>query len=265
MFRVPTNRGLAVDIAAKGVRSFRAGSAVQAANIPLGLDHGTVEDALEPGKFRIKTFNKISPVGLARFPEASYSIKSDSEKSHAILLRSHKLQVSDVDPQVRAIARCGAGTNNVPVGEMTKMGIPVFNTPGANANAVNELVMACLFLASRDIVGGIAHMKTLGEAGTARERVENDKAMFGGREIAGKTLGVVGLGHIGSATARDASSLGMKVVGYDPGMTIESALKLPRETKIVGSMKAVFERADYISLNIPFINKVHRISLDTLY
>jgi len=131
----------------------------------------------------------------------------------------------------------------------------VFNTPGANANAVKELVLAGLLLSSRDIMGGMNHMKELGKKGEQRERVEKDKALFGGREIAGKTLGVIGLGHIGSATARDAAALGMDVIGYDPGMTIESALKLPRETQILGGMKAVFAQADYISLNIPFINK----------
>jgi len=124
---------------------------------------------------------------------------------------SHKLQVSEVPWTVRAIARCGAGTNNVPVNEMTAAGIPVFNTPGANANAVKELVIAGLLLGSRDIIGGVNHMKTLGAAGTAREKVEKDKAMFGGREIAGKTVGIIGLGHIGSATARDCASLGMQV------------------------------------------------------
>lgn len=118
-----------------------------------------------------------------------------------------------MDVSVRAIARCGAGTNNVPVKEMTELGIPVFNTPGANANAVKELVLAGMLLGSRRIVDGINHMKVLGASGQAKERVEKDKAMFGGQEIAGKTLAVIGLGHIGSATARDASSLGMKISG----------------------------------------------------
>ena len=130
---------------------------------------------------------------------------------YCFFFQSHKLQVSEVPWTVRAIARCGAGTNNVPVNEMTAAGIPVFNTPGANANAVKELVIAGLLLGSRDIIGGVNHMKTLGAAGTAREKVEKDKAMFGGREIAGKTVGIIGLGHIGSATARDCASLGMQV------------------------------------------------------
>ena len=115
--------------------------------------------------------------------------------------------------------RCGAGTNNIPVSRMTELGIPVFNTPGANANAVKELVLCGLFLGSRRIIDGINHMKGLGEQGLAKERVEKDKALFGGRELKGKTLAVVGLGHIGSATARDASELGMKLKGYDPGLS----------------------------------------------
>jgi len=158
-----------------------------------------------------------------------------------------------VDVSVRAIARCGAGTNNVPVKEMTELGIPVFNTPGANANAVKELVLAGMLLGSRRIVDGINHMKVLGASGQAKERVEKDKAMFGGQEIAGKTLAVIGLGHIGSATARDASSLGMKISGYDPGLSIKSALKLPREIQLCDSISAAVKDADYISLNIPYI------------
>ena len=118
----------------------------------------------------------------------------DSNNAHAILLRSHKLQESEVDVSVRAIARCGAGTNNVPVARMTELGIPVFNTPGANANAVKELIIAGLFLGSRRVVDGINHMTDLGSQGLAKERVEKDKSMFGGREIMGKTLAVVGLG-----------------------------------------------------------------------
>ena len=153
--------------------------------------------------------------GLARFSSETCDIKEDWEQNnaHAILLRSHKLQESEVDVSVRAIARCGAGTNNVPVARMTELGIPVFNTPGANANAVKELVLCGLFLGSRRLVQGINHMKQLGEQGLAKERVEKDKAMFGGREIAGKTLAIIGMGHIGAATAREASALGMKTVG----------------------------------------------------
>jgi len=172
--------------------------------IPIDVEHYTsgwnitdVEDYLRPGKYCVQTFNKISPIGLARFPEKFYSVdarENATGPAHAILLRSHKLQETEVDVSVRAIARCGAGTNNIPVTRMTELGIPVFNTPGANANAVKELIVCGMLLGSRRIVDGVNHMKRLGEQGLAKERVEKDKAMFGGREISGKTLAVIGLG-----------------------------------------------------------------------
>lgn len=211
-------------------------------------------DNYEQGKYQIKTFNKISPVGLARFQQDQYDVRDgDAANAHAILLRSHKLQEDDVPTTVRAIARCGAGTNNIPVPRMTELGIPVFNTPGANANAVKELVLCGMLLGSRRIVDGINHMKDLGEQGLARERVEKDKAMFGGQEIKGKTLAVIGLGHIGAMTARDAEVLGMKVKGYDPGLSVQSAMKLPRDMNLVDSITAAVSGADYISINIPYV------------
>jgi D-3-phosphoglycerate dehydrogenase len=136
---------------------------------------------------------------------------------------------------------------------MTELGIPVFNTPGANANAVKELVLCGLFLGSRKIVDGINHMKELGKAGTAKERVEKDKAKFGGREITGKTLAVIGLGHIGASTARDAGELGMNLRGYDPGLSVKSALQLPRDLELTDSIVSAVRNADYISINIPYI------------
>jgi D-3-phosphoglycerate dehydrogenase len=189
--------------------------------LPVAIEHYTsgwnvsdLDDFTKMGKYSIQTFNKISNVGLSKFPESLYKVESAESASgpaHAILLRSHKLQESEVDVEVRAVARCGAGTNNVPVARLTELGIPVFNTPGANANAVKELILCGLLLGSRKIVQGINHMKTLGAQGVAKERVEKDKSLFGGREIKGKTLAIIGLGHIGAATARDASALGMKV------------------------------------------------------
>jgi D-3-phosphoglycerate dehydrogenase len=190
---------------------------------------GDVENYV-PGKHQVKTFNKVSPIGLAKFPSDMYDVRGnddEAQNAHAILLRSHKLKEEEIPHTVRAIARCGAGTNNIPVDRMTELGIPVMNTPGANANAVKELVLCGLFLGSRRVIDGINHMKALGEQGVARERVEKDKALFGGREIAGKTLAVIGLGHIGASTARDAQRLGMTVKGYDPGLSVKSALKLP--------------------------------------
>jgi D-3-phosphoglycerate dehydrogenase len=237
--------------------------ALTGSTIPIDVDHfksgwniEDIEEFTQSGKYQVQTFNKISDKGLARFPTDRYDIKAsewDSQNAHAILLRSHKLQESEVDVCVRAIARCGAGTNNVPVARMTELGIPVFNTPGANANAVKELILCGLLLGSRGIVDGVNHMKDLGSKGLAKERVEKDKSMFGGQEIKGKTLAVVGLGHIGAATARDASALGMKVVGYDPSLSIESALKLPKDTSLCDSISSAVSNADYISINIPYI------------
>ena len=194
--------------------------------------------------------------GLARFPSDRYEVSPsawEASNAHAVLLRSHKLQESEVDVTVRAIARCGAGTNNVPVARMTELGIPVFNTPGANANAVKELIICGMLLGSRRVIDGINHMKDLGAKGLAKERVEKDKSMFGGQEIKGKTLAVIGLGHIGASTARDAAALGMEIVGYDPGLSIQSALKLPREIRLTDSISSAVSEADYISLNIPYI------------
>jgi len=139
------------------------------------------------------------------------------------------------------------------------LGIPVFNTPGANANAVKELVICGMLIGSRGIVDGINHMKDLGGQGLARERVEKDKAMFGGQEIKGKTLAVIGLGHIGATTARDAKKLGMTLVGYDPGLSVESAMKLPRNLKLADSISSAVANADYVSLNIPYTKTTHGI------
>ena len=257
---IPAARTAAAKTAQRAAR--RPISASAAALADVSVEHGRGEwktygdvDSYKPGKFQIATYNKISPDGLKKFPEGQYEIKEgdSAANAHAILLRSHKLKEEEVPHTVRAIARCGAGTNNVPVARMTELGIPVFNTPGANANAVKELVLAGMLLGSRRIVDGINHMSSLGEQGLQRERVEKDKALFGGREIKGKTLAVVGLGHIGAATARDAEQLGMDVVGYDPGLSIENALKLPRSIELCDSIVAAVRDADYVSLNIPYI------------
>mmetsp|Transcript_1384 Transcript_1384/g.1322 ORF Transcript_1384/g.1322 Transcript_1384/m.1322 type:complete len:474 (-) Transcript_1384:179-1600(-) len=231
--------------------------------IPIDVDHytsgwkiGDIDDFTKAGKYRIQTFNKISEQGLERFTDDLYEVGSnawEASNAHALVLRSHKLQESEVGVTVRAIARCGAGTNNIPVSRMTEIGIPVFNTPGANANAVKELIICGMFLGSRRVIDGINHMKDLGSKGLAKERVEKDKAMFGGQEIKGKTLAVIGLGHIGASTARDASALGMSIVGYDPGLSIESALKLPREITLTDSIASAVSDADYVSINIPYI------------
>lgn len=235
-------------------------------NLPVDVEHYTsgwnvddIKDYTAPGKYVVHTYNKISPIGLSKLPSQYYNVsaasdaKSNDSLAHAILLRSHKLQVNEIDVPVRAIARCGAGTNNIPVAECTKMGIPVFNTPGANANAVKELILCGMLLGSRRIVDGIFHMKELGKQGLARERVEKDKSLFGGIEIKDKKLAVIGLGHIGASTARDATALGMHVQGYDPGLSVQSALKLPKDIHLCDSIITAVKDADYISINIPYI------------
>jgi D-3-phosphoglycerate dehydrogenase / 2-oxoglutarate reductase len=200
--------------------------------------------------------------GLGRFPANLYDVfpaeSNGGAPAHALLLRSHKLKESEVDISVRAIARCGAGTNNIPVASMTEMGIPVFNTPGANANSVKELILCGLFLGSRRVIDGINHMSKLGSEGTAKERVEKDKAMFGGQEIKGKTLAVIGLGHIGAATVRDASALGMHTVGYDPSLSVGTALKLPRDMAVADSIASAVSMADYVRQVRYFTNPANK-------
>mmetsp|Transcript_34015 Transcript_34015/g.102483 ORF Transcript_34015/g.102483 Transcript_34015/m.102483 type:complete len:450 (+) Transcript_34015:158-1507(+) len=210
-------------------------------------------------RFVVKTFNKISPGGLARFRPEMYRIKpSDAAPpvAHAILLRSHKIQDEDVPLTCRAIARCGAGTNNCNVPRMTELGVPVFNTPGANANAVKELVLCGLFLASRGIMQGAFKMDALHAEGTAHDQIEKVKAQFGGRELAGKTLGVVGLGAIGAAVAHSAIALGMKVVGHDPGLSVEAALRLPSGDMDMASLEDLVAGSDYVTLHAPYIKDV---------
>ena len=182
------------------------------------------------------------------------------ESPMALLLRSHKLQSDQVDRSVSAIVRCGAGTNNIPVNEMTGRGIPVFNTPGANANAVKELVLCSMFLSARNITGGIKHVQDLTDKegfDVAGGRVEQDKKLFAGSEVAGKTLGVIGLGAIGSKVAMAASHLGMKVIGYDPALSIEAAWTLDgNKVTRAGELESVAVAADYISLHLPVIKGV---------
>merc|ERR1719460_3156031 len=178
-----------------------------------------------------------------------------ADEPHAILLRSHKLKSEEVASSVRAIARCGAGTNNIPIDDMTKRGIPVFNTPGANANAVKELVVCGLLLASRGIIEGIAHtkekiVKEEADHKARAARIEKDKKHFVGQEVMGKTLGVAGLGNIGAMVAEAAISLGMNVVGYDPKISVDSAWRLPNSVTKMASLEDAFAAADYVSINM---------------
>ena len=206
---------------------------------------------------RIKTFNTISPKGLDRFERERYEVGQDIAHPDALLLRSHKLQEIDILDSVTAIARAGAGVNNIPLAACSERGIPVFNTPGANANAVKELVAAAMLLASRDIVGGIAFARAQDPGMSAREMstlMEQEKKRFAGAELAGKTLGVVGLGSIGSLVARLGLNFGMEVVGFDPALSVEAAWRLPSEVQRMENVQSLFSRSDFVSLHLPVLD-----------
>ncbi|ROS00019.1 D-3-phosphoglycerate dehydrogenase [Sinobacterium caligoides] len=212
--------------------------------------------------FKVRTYNQISKKGLERLPVDSYSLQDDCDQADAILLRSYKMQEKDISPTVRAIARAGAGVNNIPLDVCTTKGIPVFNAPGANANAVKELVLAGMLLSSRGILSGIDYVNSLqGQYSDAElsTLLEAEKKRFKGGELAGRTLGVVGLGAIGSRIADMALSLGMKVLGYDPALSVEAAWRLPSSVERMDSMAAVMSHADFITLHLPVLESTINI------
>jgi len=218
--------------------------------------------------FKIRTYNQISSKGLDRFPRDRYEIASEFSLPDAILLRSHKLHGEPVADSVLAIGRAGAGVNNIPVADCTAKGVVVFNTPGANANAVKELVAAALLLASRDIFGGMNYAQSLTavtDATAMSNLLEKEKSRFAGSELYGKTLGVVGLGAIGALVANMAVELGMTVIGYDPAISVEAAWRLSRRVGKMENLQSLLARADYISLHVPATAETrHLINSDTL-
>ncbi len=202
--------------------------------------------------FKIQTLNKISSAGLSLLPLDNYESASEISHPDAILVRSFKMHDMEMPESLLAIGRAGAGVNNIPVDKCSEKGIVVFNTPGANANAVKELVLASLFLSSRDIVGGIAWAKTLiGEGEEVPKLVEKGKSSFVGPEISGKTLGIIGLGAIGRLVANAAESLGMKVIGYDPYISVDAAWGLSQYVKKAKGFEHLFSQSDFVSLHIP--------------
>lgn len=206
--------------------------------------------------YKIKTFNQIAVRGLDRFSRDAFEVGSEIGDPHALLLRSHKLATTDLNAGLRAVARAGAGTNNVPVDACSEQGIVVFNTPGANANSVKELVLAALLIASRDLVGGIEYVKGLEDIHDEAELnrlIEAEKKRFKGRELYGKSLGVVGLGAIGSLVARAALDLGMDVLGYDPAISVDAAWRLPSEVQRMENLPSLFSRADFVTLHVPLL------------
>ncbi len=203
--------------------------------------------------FNFKTFNNIAEDGLDILRNNQF--KEVSEKPHGILLRSYNISDKDFEDNLLCIARAGAGTNNIPIEDATKKGIVVFNTPGANANAVKELVVCGMLLSSRGIIDGIEFAKKLEleDAEGLNRAMEAQKKAFAGNELAGKTLGIVGLGSIGSMLAQAAHTLGMKLVGYDPYISIEGAWRLPADVEKAETMEDLLHQSDYVSLHVPLV------------
>ncbi len=203
--------------------------------------------------YNILTLNKIAACGLDRLG-GNYTITDDAAADvDGIILRSYKMHDMELPPSLKAVARAGAGVNNIPIDKCTEKGIVVFNTPGANANAVKELVLAGMLLASRDIIGGNAWANTLTGDDVAKQ-VEKGKSNFAGIEIKGKTLGIIGLGAIGILVANAAIRLGMDVIGYDPYLSVTNALKLDRHVKCVNDPKLVYADADFVTIHVPLMD-----------
>ena len=200
---------------------------------------------------KVKLMNKIAKVGTDVLSPKKYEVSDNAANEDAIMVRSAALHDMEFSPNLRAIARCGAGVNNIPIEKCTKAGVVVFNTPGANANAVKELAIASLILASRDLVGGIDWVKTLAGQENVAKAVEAGKSAFVGHELAGKTLGVVGLGAIGGMVANAAISLGMNVMGYDPYITAKAAWSLAPSVSQASDYAEIFKKCDYITLHVP--------------
>ena len=202
--------------------------------------------------FRIKTLNKISPAGLSVLDKSRFTVSDDTENEDGILVRSADMQDYPFPENLRAIARAGAGTNNIPIARCSEAGIVVFNTPGANANAVKELTVCALLLASRDVVGGADWVKLqAGSGADVAAAVEKGKSQFVGPELMGKTLGVIGLGAIGVQVANIATKLGMTVYGYDPFLSVDAALSLSRFVHRAMDLETIYKNCDYITLHVP--------------
>ena len=216
--------------------------------------------------FRIKTMNKIAQVGLNQFP-ADYQVGDNVEGEKGILVRSAKLHDYPFPDTLWGIARAGAGTNNIPVAECAQKGIVVFNTPGANANGVKELVLAALLMASRDLVGGVEWVKAqaANPDTDVAAAVEKGKSAFVGPELYRKTLGVIGLGAIGALVANVALSLGMEVYGYDPFLSVDTALRLDRHVHVVKDVAELYPISDYVTIHVPYTPDTrHTINADTI-
>lgn len=210
--------------------------------------------------YKIQTLNNISVRGLERLPRDKYEIASELASPDAILLRSFKMHDMEIPPSLKAVGRAGAGVNNIPVEKMSKLGIPVFNAPGANANAVKELVIAGMLLASRNICQAWDFSRRLeGTDDEIGKAVEAGKKNFGGIELPGRTLGVIGLGAIGRQVANTAASLGMNVIGYDPGITVEGAWKLSSDVEQAKGIDDLLTKVDYLTFHVPLVDSTRNL------
>ena len=204
--------------------------------------------------FKIRTLNNISPLGLARLPKEQFQVSNDTKEPDAILLRSFKMHDMEIPKSLKAVGRAGAGVNNIPVEKLTRMGIPVFNAPGANANAVKELVLAGMLLACRHIPASWEFARGLSGTDTdIGKAVEAGKKNFAGFELPGRTLAVIGLGAIGRNVANMGLALGMKVIGFDPGLTVEGAWQLSADVKKANTVDEALRAADFVTFHVPFM------------
>jgi len=210
--------------------------------------------------YRILTINQISTHGLHRFPAARYTVGKAIDRPDAIIVRSHDMHAMVIPESVKAIGRAGAGTNNIPVAAMSARGVPVFNAPGANANAVKELVLTALLLAARNVVPALRYVDSLDAAASDLEaRVEEGKKQFAGVELPQRTLGIIGLGAIGSLVADTAIKLGMKVIGFDPEITVDAAWRLPSSVRKANSIDEVLKHADFVTLHVPLLQATRHL------
>jgi len=210
-------------------------------------------------KCEILVINQIAQVGLKRFPAERYAVVKDADDPQAILVRSQDLHAYEFGPSLRALGRAGAGVNNIPVDALSKRGVPVFNAPGANANAVKELVLAGMLLAARNLAPALDFVRGLGTTSELDKRVEEGKKQFAGSELPGHTLGVIGLGKVGSLVADAAIRLGMNVLGFDPHITVEAAWSLPSQVRRAASIDEVLRSSHFISLHIPLGEKTRHL------
>ena len=210
-------------------------------------------------KCEILVINQIAPVGLKRFPSDRYAVVKESKDPWAIVVRSQDLHKFEFGPSLRAVGRAGAGVNNIPVATLSRRGIPVFNAPGANANAVKELVLAGMLIAARNLAPALDFVRGLDKGEGLDKTVESGKKQFAGFELPGHTLGVIGLGKIGSLVADAAIRLGMNVLGYDPHITVEAAWSLPSQVRRANSVDELLKASDFVSLHVPLVEKTRHL------